>query len=82
MKELIKKFGFEGLEEVCKEQGWKIPTKEEFINSGFKTSYDYIWVSDEASFPFLGYQLNTNTLELIEVHKHFMEHCVVIKENK
>lgn len=82
MKELIKKFGYEGLKEVCKEQGWRIPTREEFINSGFKTEYKYIWVADKHENENLGYQLNTKTGNLVEVNKRFMEHCVVIKDNK
>lgn len=84
MKHLIKKFGYNGLEETCKEQGWKIPLKSEIENE--KINYKYVWVADkivEKEYPveFYAYQMNTKTKELIPVNKKFMEHCVVIRKS-
>jgi len=83
IKQLVKKFGYNELENTCKEQGWRIPLKKEIENE--KIDYRYVWVCDkikEDDYPeeFYAYQMNTKTKELIPINKKFIEHCVVIKE--
>ncbi len=44
MKDLILKFGLRGLEELCEEKGWRVPSSSEL--KGFDSHHENVWTSD------------------------------------
>ena len=79
-KDLILKFGYNKLQELCKEKGWRIPHSSEVPD----TVYDLVWVNDsvekEEDKETHAMALFTKSGNTVLLNKSFKEHVCIIKD--
>jgi len=85
-KSLILKFGFVALEGVCDEKGWRIPSRDELRSVPSASEHKVVWVSDlppkEEDRATHAMLFDMESGELALCNKNFMQHVVVIVEDK
>lgn len=85
-KSLVAEFGFVSLEELCKEKGWRIPTRAEIGSLPTKCEHRVFWVADlpqkeeDRKTHAMLFDCDRDALYL--VNKNFIEHAVVVVEQR
>ena len=86
MKSLLLRFTFDNIVNLCEEKNWRIPTAQEVKEYTGYMNHEWVWVIDEPT-----HDNEDGTRKVLysriqdkkrQVHKLFMEHCLIIKENK
>lgn len=85
LKPLYRKFSYDGLVEVAKQENWEIPSAEMVRNSDIPEddAYKYVWVNDiaekEEDRATHGYIYSRDSKKLILCNHSFMNPCIVKK---